>query len=231
MRGLNKRLREIAIGIGVFGLLVAAGTLAQLSTLAAVLVAIVAGCGLLVLVLSALDDGRSRRADNAGRAAGNVIPIAPSTKITPSAGPSTVVTPALTIRIERPWVIDGDTLDDRKSQIRFRLLGIDAPETKENAACAAEAHLGDRAKWRAVELVRAASVVEAHTNGEIDRYGRQLARIALDGADLGEKLVSEGYAIACDGARKPWCGGALNALAQKRYGRPICQTCAQQRRA
>lgn len=226
MRGLNRKLREIAIGIGVFGLLVAAGTLAQLSTLAAVLVAIVAGCGLLVLMLSALDERRSRH--NTGRAASNVIPIAPSTKVTPSAVPSTVVTPAQTIRIERPWVIDGDTLDDRKSQIRFRLLGIDAPETKENAACAAEAHLGDRAKWRAVELVRAASVVEAHTSGEIDRYGRQLARIALDGADLGEKLVSEGYAITCDGARKPWCGGALNALAQKRYGRPICQTCAQQ---
>jgi len=220
MRGLNRKLREIAIGLGVFGLLVAAGVLAQVSAHATILVVIVVGCGLIVALLTAVDRRPARRTHDPGKIA-SVTPLNTGAQLTatPTTGPRVT-------RLQRPWIIDGDTIDDRALRIRFRVAGIDAPETKPNAACDAEAHMGERAKWRAFELIKAAKIVEAHASGELDLYGRVVARIKLDGADLGDALVSEGYAIPLSGQRQPWCGAPLNALAHKRYGRPICLDCA-----
>ncbi len=123
--------------------------------------------------------------------------------------------------------MDGDTIDDNATRIRYRLENIDAPETK-YAACAAEAHMGERSKWTAYELIKAANNVEAHTTGRIDQYGRTIARIKLDGKDLGEMLIARGFARPWTGARENWCGvdGPLNALARTCYGRPICLDCA-----
>ena len=49
-------------------------------------------------------------------------------------------------RVQRPWVIDGDTLDDLDTGVRFRLANIDAPETGDNAKCFKERERGEAAK-------------------------------------------------------------------------------------
>src|SRR5512147_2773295 len=43
-----------------------------------------------------------------------------------------------TITIRAPWVVDGDTIDDRATRTRYRLQNIDAPETGERAQSKAE---------------------------------------------------------------------------------------------
>jgi hypothetical protein len=71
-------------------------------------------------------------------------------------------------------VIDGDTVAIARE--RIRVLGIDAPETRE-ARCERERVAGYQTKARVVDLLR---------------FGRStLARIIVDGRDLGEQLVRE----------------------------------------
>src|SRR5262245_22089157 len=52
------------------------------------------------------------------------------------------------------WVIDADTIQVHHHHPNVRLVGLNAPETR-NAACPAEAELGARATQRLRELVRA----------------------------------------------------------------------------
>lgn len=48
-------------------------------------------------------------------------------------------------RNARIRVIDGDTLEDTRDDITYRLVNIDTPETGSRARCSAERTLGDRA--------------------------------------------------------------------------------------
>lgn len=41
--------------------------------------------------------------------------------------------------------------------------------------------------------------------GEVDKYGRPLATVTVNGEDLGEKLIALNLARRWDGARRPWC--------------------------
>jgi len=248
MWGLSRKLREIAIGIGAFVAIVAVGVIDQVGAKAEWIGALICGALIVLIVLATAPAQRTRsrrtwfeskpprpqrvhpftvvtRAGEQPQSA----PNAPSTTITraPEAAPAPVSEPERVILIKRPYVIDGDTIDDNATRIRFRLENIDAPETKENAKCAAEAHMGGRAKWKAIEFIKAAKTVEAHTTGRIDPYGRMIARVKLDGEDLGDMLVARGFARPWTGARETWCGGALNDLTRKCYGRPICIDCAQ----
>jgi micrococcal nuclease len=132
-----------------------------------------------------------------------------------------------------PWIVDGDTLDDRATGIRYRLENIDAPETDDRAACAAERYMGNRAKWEAVNIVRTARTVIAAPTGKIDAYGRIVAHIKVDGQDMGELMIANGLALPWNGQRESWCGynGNLHALAMTHFKRPICRTCAVRRNA
>jgi endonuclease YncB( thermonuclease family) len=125
------------------------------------------------------------------------------------------------------FVIDGDTIDDVRTGIRYRFQNIDAPETGDNALCESERQLGERAKWEAIKLVRAARRIEARPTGEIDQYGRTLAYIIIDGVDLGEALVSRGLARPWQGRRELWCGpdGSLLLIARQRGDAFMCQHC------
>ena len=93
----------------------------------------------------------------------------------------------------QPRVIDGDTLEVAGQ--RIRLHGIDAPESKQlcrrngerwrcgkDATSALKAWLGNRAV-SCEELDR-------------DRYRRVVARCAVGGVDIGEWMVSQGWAVA-----------------------------------
>ena len=84
-------------------------------------------------------------------------------------------------------VHDGDTvtaIDPSNTQHRIRLQGIDAPEVKQP--------FGTKARERLTALVKG-KTVPVMVEGN-DRFGRVLARIKVEGRDLGERLVSEGMA-------------------------------------
>ncbi|MDI6838842.1 MAG: thermonuclease family protein [Rhizobiaceae bacterium] len=102
-------------------------------------------------------------------------------------------------------VVDGDTvvIDGEK----IRIYNIDAPELR-HAACDAELRLAEVAKRRLDTLLASGVVVIIRgDNGRMkDRYGRTLARLTVDGRDIGEILVIEELARPWEGKRQPWCG-------------------------
>lgn len=82
------------------------------------------------------------------------------------------------------YVVDGDTLVIKKSQIR--LFGIDAPELNHP--------YGQKAKWALVSLCKGKTVQAKII--EQDDYGRTVARCYLaDGRDLSAEMVKLGLAI------------------------------------
>lgn len=108
-------------------------------------------------------------------------------------------------RLSGVRVIDGDTL--AAAGVRYRLANVDAPGRQApDARCEAERQLGTMATTRAEELISAARSITAASVG-IDRYGRTVAFVRLDGADLGETLVAAGLARRSEGAKFPWCNG------------------------
>lgn len=121
----------------------------------------------------------------------------------PPANPASDAAPAC--RVDR--VIDGDTVDmtcPGGPGFRARLTGFDTPETYE-PGCAAEARLGRQATLRLRELVGGARTVGARLGG-VDRYGRRLVSLELDGRDVGGVLISEGLAVPYSGGRRiNWC--------------------------
>ena len=84
-------------------------------------------------------------------------------------------------------ISDGDTLtllDANKTQYRIRLDGIDAPERTQP--------YGQRARQSLAALAhgRAASA----DCPKVDRYGRAVCRVIVDGVDLGLEQIRRGYA-------------------------------------
>jgi len=113
---------------------------------------------------------------------------------------ATLAIPALAApRIE---VVDGDTI--LVDGVSWRLLGFDTPEI-EHAWCEGERRLGILAKQRLEMLVRerAPALVDS---GRTDRHRRVLGTLTLDGRDVAEIMIAEGYARPYAGARrKGWC--------------------------
>jgi micrococcal nuclease len=91
------------------------------------------------------------------------------------------------------------------ADITYRLVNIDTPETGSRARCAAERELGDRATRAARTLITNARAFETRPTGRIDRYGRTIAYVRVDGRDLGETLIADGLARPWRGRREPWC--------------------------
>lgn len=91
-------------------------------------------------------------------------------------------------------VIDADTID--VSGTRVRLHAIDAPEmdqtcdTKDGVSFAcgqwATAQVRDRFEGKVADC----------TPRDVDKYGRIVAQCRVDGLDMGEVIVSEGWAFA-----------------------------------
>lgn len=98
---------------------------------------------------------------------------------------------AETGRVER--VVDGDTFI-LEGGARVRLIGVDTPESvdprKPTECFAKEASqkTKDLIEGRVVELMTDAS------QGDVDKYGRLLRYVAVEGEDLGQRLISAGYA-------------------------------------
>lgn len=112
----------------------------------------------------------------------------------------------------RVRVIDGDTIEDLRAGATYRLVNIDTPETGSRARCSAERALGDRATEAARTLIAHARQLELRATGRIDRYGRIIAVVLIDGQDMGETLMAEGLARPWRGRREPWCDANGNLI-------------------
>jgi len=99
-------------------------------------------------------------------------------------------------------IIDGDTL--ALGNERIRIENIDTPESGTRAACASERRRADQATRYARRLLNRTQDVRVIRNG-VDRYGRTLARIELDGWDMGQIMVDDGHARRWSGRRRSWC--------------------------
>lgn len=110
---------------------------------------------------------------------------------------------------------DGDS-GQLSDGTKFRLHGIDAPETgsmkqRGGAKCESERALGFEAREAALELTRGREVTVSEVHGT-DRYERTVLRLDLEGADLAALLVAGGTHRTWDydgREKKPdWCAGA-----------------------
>ena len=94
--------------------------------------------------------------------------------------------------------VDGDTID-LDVGLRIRLLLVDAPETTKGKH---DCYGLEASRYTADTLV-GQPVALGYDTQCLDRYGRTLAYVAVDGRDFNAELVSNGYAcveyIAPDG--------------------------------
>lgn len=92
--------------------------------------------------------------------------------------------PDVTILTGSAYVVDGDTLVIKKTQVR--LFGVDAPEMNHP--------FGKKAKWALVSLCKGQKIRAEVTDQ--DTHGRTVARCYLeDGRDLSAEMVKLGLAI------------------------------------
>ena len=82
-------------------------------------------------------------------------------------------------------IVDGDTLVllVDQQQLKIRLADIDTPERKQPFGTKAKQALSDLA------FGKQARVVEV----TVDRYGRMVGRVYVDGIDVNRELVAQGY--------------------------------------
>lgn len=134
--------------------------------------------------------------------------------------------------IARPYVIDGDTIDDLASGVRYRFANIDAPETGDGARCATERWAGEDAKAAVEALIYNAASVTVRPTWRTDCYGRKVAFVYADGVDIGELLIGARLAVRWRGARLRWCGarGGFAKLAALDGNAFACRACMGERR-
>lgn len=99
-------------------------------------------------------------------------------------------------------VIDGDTFALGEEHVR--LENIDTPETGGRAECVFERDLAELATERARQWFHVANTARIERTGT-DCFGRTLALVSIDGADLGERLIADGLAVQWAGRQHHWC--------------------------
>ncbi len=111
----------------------------------------------------------------------------------------------LTLLAQPVRVIDGNSLQ-LLGIANARLAGLDAPELK-RSHCAAEKALAQRAARRLAVLLSEGTASVTWVNSRLDGVARPYVSISVDGHDVAETLIAEGYGRAYEkGARKGWCG-------------------------
>lgn len=110
----------------------------------------------------------------------------------------------------QPVVIDGDTL--RAGEERYRVENIDAPERGRRSECADERALAEAARAYVMEWIAGAARVEVRPSGRRDLYGRIVARVEIDGIDLGERLMARGLAQSWRGHKADFCSASVGLL-------------------
>ena len=104
-------------------------------------------------------------------------------------------------------VVDGDTVDiwcNATGVERARLTDFDAPELF-SPKCASELIFAQKSKWALRGYLFGATDLRLHRKG-LDRYGRRLVMLFVDGAPLSQSMIEGGYARAYGGGtRSGWC--------------------------
>ncbi|GHW03014.1 hypothetical protein AGMMS50249_8000 [candidate division SR1 bacterium] len=95
-------------------------------------------------------------------------------------------------------VVDGDTIQIQKDgkTISVRLIGLDAPESTTLRYGYVECY-GQESKFHLSSLIGNSKTVQLEfdqTQGEIDKYDRLLAYLRLDGVNLNQQMLQDGYA-------------------------------------
>lgn len=129
--------------------------------------------------------------------------------------------------VTRIRVVDGDTIEDLDTRVRYRIANIDCPETDDRAKCFRERAKGEQAKGAAEIVFATAKTVEVRPVGRTDRHGRTVAYVRVDGQDYGRLMIERGFAVAWTGSRDSWCGegGGLSQLASATSRVHECKTC------
>jgi len=109
-------------------------------------------------------------------------------------------------------VYDGDTFRANIADyppivgenIGIRINGIDTPEMK--GKCNRESALAKFAQEHTEKTLLSAKVIELR-NMKRGKYFRIVADVYVDGVNLGEQLVNQGFAVIYDGqsSRRDWC--------------------------
>jgi endonuclease YncB( thermonuclease family) len=97
-------------------------------------------------------------------------------------------------------VIDGDTF--MWGSERVRIENIDAPEIE--GKCDYERRLAQDAKRELGRLLFSGQV-ELRRIPRKDRYGRTLAKVSVNGQDVGQAMIAKQVARPWRGKREPWC--------------------------
>ncbi len=94
-------------------------------------------------------------------------------------------------------IIDGDTFwceDANRKRIKIRLIGVDAPETR-NTAKKERSPYGDESALFLAKMIGGKKVRLEFDVSKYDRYGRTLAYVYLnDGTFVNAELLKRGYA-------------------------------------
>jgi endonuclease YncB( thermonuclease family) len=109
-------------------------------------------------------------------------------------------------------VTDGDTLTVLRGQkqVKVRLYGIDAPERRQAWGDRARQALGELAHGQAVEVQEM----------DVDRYGRTVAQLEVQGQDVGTEMVRRGLAWVYERyCTIPDCGAMRRAQAEAQAAR------------
>ena len=91
-------------------------------------------------------------------------------------------------------VIDGDTLEVDNEQ-KVRMIGIDTPETVHPSKPVE--YFGKEASDKLKEMIEGKEVelVPDPTQDDVDRYGRWLRYVYLNGVDINLEMIKQGYAF------------------------------------
>jgi micrococcal nuclease len=124
------------------------------------------------------------------------------------------------IDAHRIRVIDGDTIAVKGMRRDVRLVGFNAPETRD-PLCLNEQILGRKAKRRLIALLAigpadlnlVSCACEPKTEGTYRcNYGRLCGTLTVSGNDVGSLLIGEGLAVpfrcndtSCPKTPRPWC--------------------------
>lgn len=101
-------------------------------------------------------------------------------------------------------VVDGDTF--WKDGIKYRLFNVDTPEAGDRAKCSRERGLANKAASRLQSIFNTGKLV-INKQGH-DRYGRVLAVVSVNGANVSAQLISEGVGKTYRGGKRDphyWC--------------------------
>ncbi|MBX8802583.1 hypothetical protein HBA92_17725 [Ochrobactrum sp. MR28] len=104
-------------------------------------------------------------------------------------------------------IVDGDTF--WMDRVKYRLQGVDTPETGDGAKCAREQKLADAATLELQRLMETNHLYfQRHHN---DRYGRVIVTVRTQsGDDIADLLVRSGHGRPYYGGRRDayeWCRG------------------------